>query len=253
MQGVAFVFPNGPAHGARPDIPGPDASGIFQGSCEIWSMDLWVDFEDASASAASTLRAGRMDGDQSPRARVLCKRLPDPVRLELVPPFTLRGNHAARYSHLTNTIIRRRGLPPQDDEWWIGHELAHRHLRRAERPFGDFEELWCNAFAAGILIPSEPLIERWRKGHDLRDLIEAFPLARPTCLALRVGELRLADTFIIQGAQARYTRAERAPSPDVVQLGAEAAQRGYVANTNARAWRLVDAPRRAAVVVDLAS
>lgn len=182
----------------------------------------FVDFEDAAASAAATLREARMDGDRAPDLRVLCKRLG--VRLELVAPHVLRGNHAARYAAIGDRIVRRRGLPPPRDAFLLGHELGHRYRRRAGYAFDDVEEGWCNAFAGALLVPPEPLFDRWRRGHDLGDIIDAYPHVAPTCLALRVGEARLAGTVVVQGVGVRYVRADIGPSREIVQLGVEAAR-----------------------------
>lgn len=194
-----------------------------------------------------------MDGDPAPNLRLLCKRLPEPVRLELVSPFVLRGNHAARYSAIGDQIIRRRGLEPWEDQWWLGHELGHRYRRRAGRPFDETEEAWCNAFAGALLVPAEPLLRGWQIGHDLGDLIERFPSVAPTCLALRLGEAELAETAIVQGAALRYVRTHHVVAPEVLKLGIEAARRGCASRVGlGKAWRLPEVPRRAAVVLDAA-
>lgn len=208
-----------------------------------------VDFTDAASSAGAVLRAVRLDGDVRPDPRLVCRRLS--VRLELVAPHTIRGGHAARYVGFGDRIIRRRGLPPWLDAWALAHELGHRTLgaRRV-----DDEEGWCNAFAGSLLVPPEPLFDRWRRGHDLADLIECYPNVAPTCLALRVGEARLADTVVVQGVATRYVRAECEPSCELVALGVEAARSGRAHRPGvAKAWRMPEVPRRAAVVVDHSS
>jgi len=209
-----------------------------------------IDFEDAAASAAATLKAARMDGEERPEPRLVCKRLG--VRLELVAPHVLRGGHSARYSVVGDRIIRRRGLRPSWDAFLLGHELGHRYRRLAGRPHDDQEEAWCNAFAGALLVPSETLFYRWHRGHDLGDLIEAYPNVAPTCLALRVGEARLADTIVVQGRQPRYVRAGVAPSPEMIDVAAEAARHGRATRAGvAKAWRMIDGPTRAAVVADV--
>jgi hypothetical protein len=213
---------------------------------------FWIDFEDAAASATSTLKAARMDGDEAPDARLLCKRLA--VRLQLVPPHTLRGNHAARYSALGDLIVRRRGLPPQVEGFMLGHELGHRYRRHAGHPYDHSEELWCNAFAGALLVPDYALCDVWRRGHDLGDLVEMYPNVAPTCLALRVGEARLAQILIVQGTIARYVRSHCEPTPDLINLGVEAVHSGRAQRPGlAKAWRLPEAARRAAVFIEAAS
>jgi hypothetical protein len=208
-----------------------------------------IDFADADASAASVLRDACMDGDDAPDVRTVCRRLG--VRLELVPPHVLRGNHAARYSAIGDRIIRRRGLPSHIDAFVLGHELGHRYCRQAGRPLDDLEDRWCNAFAGALLVPSEPLSAQWRRGHDLADIIEAYPNVAPTCLALRLGEARLASTVVVQGRATRYVRAECPPSSEIVMLGVEAARLGRASRHGlAKAWRMPEVSRRAAVVID---
>jgi hypothetical protein len=210
-------------------------------------MSRLVDFEDAAASAVATLREARMDGDRSPDVRLLCRRLG--VRLELVAPHVLRGGHVARYTSIGDRIVRRRGLPPWLERWWIAHELGHRWLARVGRAVED-EEGYAHAFAGALLVPAEPLFDRWRRGHDLADLIEAYPDVAPTCLALRVGEARLAGTVVIQGVGVRYVRAEIEPSREMVALGTEAARAGHAIKPGiAKAWKLPEVARRAAVVI----
>lgn len=179
----------------------------------------------------------------------MCRRLE--VRLELVAPHVLRGGHAARYSVIGDRISRRRGLPPFLDSFSLAHELGHRWLRKAGRVMNEDEEAWCNAFAGALLVPHTPLVDLWRRGHDLGDLLAAYPNVSATCIALRIGEARLAETFVVQGEATRYVRANHAPSPDLVRLGVEAARRGRAFRAGAKAWRMPEVPRRAAVVLDL--
>lgn len=207
---------------------------------------MTVDFIDAAASAASVLKAARLDGDGRPDARLVCRRLG--VRLELVAPHVIRGGHAARYVGYGDRIVRRRGLPAWLDVWALAHELGHRTL--SGRSIED-EEGWCNAFAGALLVPPEPLFDRWRRGHDLADVIEAYPNVAPTCLALRVGEARLAGTIVIQGSAPRYVRTDVDVRGDLITLGVEAARAGCAVRPGiAKAWRMPEVPRRAAVVVD---
>lgn len=211
---------------------------------------MGVDFEDATASAAATLRAARMDGEERPPVRVLCRRLE--VKLELVAPHVIRGGHAARYVGLGDRIVRRRGLPPWLDSWALAHELGHRVLVTEERDDVEDVEGWCNAFAGAVLVPREPLLARWRIGHDLADLIEAYPDIAPTCLALRVGEARIADAVVVQGRAVRYVRAGAPPTAELVTLGVEAARAGRAWKPGvAKAWRLPEVAQRAAVVVEV--
>jgi hypothetical protein len=209
-----------------------------------------IDFDDAAASAAATLRAGRLDGEPRPDVRLLCRRLA--VRLELVPPYVLRGGHAARYSAVGDKIVRRRALPTHVDAFVLAHELGHRWRYLAGVPFDEVrEEHWCNAFAGALLVPGESLFTLWRRGHDLSDLMEAYPHVAATCLALRVGEARLAETVVVQGQAVRHIRASRAPGVELVALGVEAARSGRASSPGlARAWRMPEVPRRAAVIMD---
>lgn len=212
---------------------------------------MTIDFEDAAASAAALIRAKQMDGERSPNERVLCRRLG--VRLELVAPHVLRGGHAARYSGVGDRIVRRRGLPPWLDRWVIAHELGHRWRRQAGLPFEESEEGWCNAFAGALLVPGEPLFDRWKIGHDLWDLVEGYPTVAPTCLALRVGETRLAETVVVQGLCPRYVRADHEVTRELVTLAVEAARCGRAAKPGiAKAWKMPEVPRRAALVLEAA-
>jgi hypothetical protein len=151
-------------------------------------------------------------------------------------------------------IIRRRGLPPWLDGFAIAHELGHRVLVLTRRGVEGMDvESWSNAFAGALLVPDAALRAAWQIGHDLQDLIERYPNVAPTCLALRVGEARLADAVVVQGAAVRYVRSETAPTRELVELGREAARVGRVVRPGvAKAWRLADVARRAAVVVELA-
>jgi hypothetical protein len=205
-----------------------------------------VDFDDAASSAELTLRAVKMDGADRPSVRVVCRELG--VRLELVAPHVIRGGHHARYVGLGDRIVRRRGLPPWLDAWALAHELGHRALGR--RVVEDVEG-WCDAFAGAMLVPAAGLFDRWRRSRDLTKLMATYPDVAPTCLALRVGETRLADVIVVQGRSLRYVRAAN-DVPSALTLGLEAMARGHASQDGVTAWRMADAPRRAAVVAEAA-
>jgi len=214
---------------------------------------MTVDFDDAVASSAAFLRRLRMDGLHRPNLRRACRE--ESIRLELVAPHVLRGGHLARYNPIGDSIVRRRGLDERRDGFAIGHELGHRYWAKAGRPFGgEDEEAWCNVFAGALIMPREPLAAFWRRGHDLADLMEAYPHVSPTCIALRLGEARLAEVLVIQGTGLRYVRADVRPTDDLVQLGVEAARYGKAVRSGiGRGWRMADAFRRAAVIIDEAA
>lgn len=212
---------------------------------------MHTDFDNASAAAEATLRTVRLDGEQAPDMRLLCRRLA--VKLEVVAPFVLRGGHAGRYSAVGDRIVRRRGLPAHLEAFVLAHELGHRWRARLAIPFDESEERWCNAYAGALLVPLAPLFAVWHRGHDLADLIETYPNVAPTCLALRLGETRLARAVVVvQGRDVRHVRNTGAPGPGVVALGIEAARRGHASSPGlAKAWRMPESPNRAAVVMDV--
>lgn len=206
-----------------------------------------VDFEDAQAWAESTLREVSLDGVDAPDPRRVAKRLG--VTIVSAPAHTILGGQGQMGRLGDGWVIRRAaGLDLRALLFTVAHELGHITIRRNGLRVPD-EEPWSNVFGAALMVPREPLRDAWRRGFDLRDLAERWPSVGSTCLALRVGEARLADALVVQGRALRYVRMEAEPSQDLIEIGVEAVNSGHASRPGvARAWRISDAPRRAAVL-----
>jgi hypothetical protein len=210
---------------------------------------MQINFDDAQAWAAATLREVAMDGDDAPDPRRVAKRLS--ITIVSAPARSILGGFGQMGRFGDGWLIRRAvGLPLPALLFTVAHELGHIAVRRYGLRVQD-EDPWANAFAGALLLPRDPLRLAWRKGGDLGDVVERWPNVAPTCAALRLGETGLAGTAVIQGRALRYIRMEAEPSQDLIALGVEAARAGRAMRPGiAKAWRMVDAPRRAAVVVE---
>jgi len=207
------------------------------------------DLDDPQAWAAAILREVAMDGDEAPDPRRVAKRLS--VTIVSSPARSILGGYGQMGRLGDGWVIRRAaGLPLPVLLFTIGHELGHIAIRRYGVRVAD-EEPWCNVFAGALLLPRDPLRHAWVRGGDLGDVIERWPNVSPTCAALRLGETRLAETMVIQGRAMRYVRMEAEPSQDLIALGVEAARAGRAARPGlAKAWKMPEVPRRAAVVLE---
>lgn len=206
---------------------------------------------DPSHAATRSLVEARMDGDPRPDPRLVAHRLG--ITIVSAPPRSILGGVAQIGRLGPGYLIRRaRGLPVPQLIFAIAHELGHIAVRR----FGlrvDHEEAWANRFAGALLVPREPLTEAWARGGDVADALACWPSVPPTCIALRIGEAGLAETIVVQAGETRYARTEREPSQEAVRVGVQAARRGRAARSGiAKGWRMTDAPRRAAVVLECA-
>lgn len=223
--------------------------GGWQRSYRSMQLDL---FSDAEGWADAVAREARLDGDEAPDPRLIAKRLG--VTLVSAPARSILGGVGQMGRLGDGYLIRRAaGLAPSHAAFVVAHELGHVTVRRLGLRVDD-EEAWANAFAGALLLPRSPLQRVWRRGCDLGDVLEAWPNVPPTCAALRIGEARLADTIVIQGRVARYVRGEIAPSPELIPVAIEAVRSGRASRPGiAKAWRLPEVPRRAALVLDLDS
>ncbi len=211
-----------------------------------------MDVEAIEGFAALALREARMDGDDRPDARLLCKRLGMTIVLSPASRFVGR-NHAQVGTLDGRPIIRiRKGLAPWLERFNMLHEAAHVMLARWAVEREDEEEI-ANGMAGAMSIPRDSLRHVWRRGADLRDVIESWPDVGPTCCALRLGEGRFADTAVTVGRKVLYVRSERHIDRALVDLAAEASSGALAVFAGARAYPLADGRRRAAVVVDLAA
>lgn len=207
--------------------------------------------QDAEGHAEGLLRQLQMDGDDAPNPARIAKRLG--VELLRAPRSSFVGRAFGQKARLGDRwIVRvRRGLSPRFERFVIAHELGHVIVDR-DRPSAacEDEEQWCNVFAGALVLPRDPLRAAWRRSGELEELLERFPHVGPTCVALRLGELRLADVYVIERQRVAWARAERVPSREVLSLAATATRAGSAIRPGMRAVRLLDAPSRAAVALE---
>jgi hypothetical protein len=211
-----------------------------------------AEMEEIEGYARLALTEARMDGDDRPSPRLLCKRLG--ITIVTAPRGTLVGRNFAQTGTLNGQpLVRvRRGLPPWLEAFHLLHEATHILLKRWRVEREDEEEI-ANGVAGAIAVPRDPLRRVWRRGEDLRDVIEAWPDVGPTCCALRVGEARLADSIVTIGSRVIYARSERPADARLLEVAAEAARGVAIIRNGLGAYPLADGKRRAAVLCELAA
>ena len=75
-------------------------------------------------------------------------------------------------------ILNQRDSRPRA-RFTLGHELAHILLVAQPAPAESSRELFCDAFAAELLMPEAALRRAWQRRRSLRDLARAFEVTRP--------------------------------------------------------------------------
>lgn len=204
--------------------------------------------DDADSCAEAALRLVRLDGHDSPDPALVARRLG--VALFVAPK-------SARWAELgeraivngEERIYVRSGLSPQVRNLVIGHELGHVIVARWRMTMAKpIEEQWCNRFGASLLAPSRSVRSAWR--GDVHAFCARWPHVPSTCMALRIGEARLASVFVTEGRNVRYARATCPPPGDVADLARRALAENRIERPGIRAARLPDVRRRVAIVVD---
>ena len=204
-----------------------------------------VDFGKAQRCADEILHETRLNRERAPDAVLVARRFG--VRVKKVARHALRLTPASAV-HLESgwLIAVREDTAVATAQFCIAHEVLHVACRRWKIVPEDWEG-FANAGAAALLVPSGCLQEKWHQHRNVRKTFAAWPHCPPTATTLRLGECGIAPTWITQGDEVRYRRAESSP-PEVTSIGSEAARRGQATRPGLRATRLPDAPRRAAVV-----
>lgn len=206
-----------------------------------------VDFDDAETHAAAMLREARLDGDDTPNPRLVAKRVD--VRLIRSPKHFMLGGGLGQRGMLDGRhVVRvRAGLSEHVERFVVAHELGHVAARRWNLRLDD-EEGWCNAFAGALMLPRRSVRSAWTKLGDLAEFVVHWPHVPPTCAALRLGEIRAADVYVVQGRQVIYARAEEVSGGDILRAASEALDIGSTERAGLRAARLPEVARRAAVM-----
>lgn len=211
-----------------------------------------MDVEAIEGYAALALREAAMDGDDAPDPRVFCKRIG--VMVVRSPRSRFIGRNHAQVGVLDGRpVIRvRHGLPAWLERFYMLHEASHVLLARWGVQRMDEEQI-ANGMAGAISMPLDALRRAWRKGEDLRDVMERWSEVGQTCCALRVGEARLADTAITIGRRVIYKRSDQPIDAPLLEYAARASTGEPVVSERVRAYPLADGKRRAALVVNIAA
>ncbi len=209
-----------------------------------------VTLEDADAIAGCVLREVSLDGDDHPNVRLVARRWGAQVYFA---PRTVKWAHQAEWIRVNgqDRIYVRSTLPEEDRTHPIAHELGHVAIERfALRIDGDIER-WCNRFGSALLCPANSVSTAWRRlGHDLRAVIDSWPLVPPTAIAMRVAECASVAMYVVQGRTVRYSFAETPATKDVIQAARQAVTDDSVQRPGLRSARLRDGRDRAAVIVE---
>lgn len=213
---------------------------------------MLVNLSDADVYADAVLKAVSLDGHDGPDLRLVACRWG--VRIFLAPAGA-RWRHVAEWVRLgdEDRVYVRSTLSEAERAHPVGHELGHVAIRRwGLRVEGD-PERWCNRFGSALMCPGDAVRRAWRHSQgSLAGVIDRWPTAPATAVALRLPEAIGLPTCIMDGRRVRYVSGVPVDMlPTLRDLAVRAINGGAAAldDGTAQAVRLADAPRRAAVVL----
>lgn len=202
--------------------------------------------DEAEEMAGLVLRESMQDGADRPDVWAVAKRLRVSV---------YKAPRSAKWSELgervrvngEDRVYLRSDVAEPLRTVVLAHELGHITVSRfGLRP--EDEERWCNRFAAALIAPEPSVWRAWRRaGADAHTYLSAWWATTPTLAALRLGECRCADVWVVQGSSVRYSRAERQAPAWLVNAAREAINGGAPRRTVAR---LGDGAKRVVVALE---
>lgn len=196
--------------------------------------------EDAEAVAGAVLRDVRLDGAERPCPRLVARRWKIGVYFA---PRSVRWSEIAERTRVRgeDRIYIRTGLSPQFQAHVLGHEIGHVAVARLGLRLDD-EEAFCNHFGGALIAPEPAVWRTWRSCERVDQMVAEWPEVTPTCIALRVGEVRCADVWIVERGAVLYARGRARSARPIVK-----AARG-ARHPELSACRLSDGSSRVAVV-----
>lgn len=202
--------------------------------------------DDAEEMAGLVLREAMQDGADRPDVWAVAKRMRVSV---YKAPRTAKWSELGERVRVNgeDRVYLRSDVSEPLRTVVLAHELGHITVSRFALRLED-EERWCNRFAAALIAPEPSVWRAWRRANaDPRTYLASWWATTPTLAALRLGECRCADVWIVEGSRVRYARAERQTPEWLVQAAREAVNGGELRRAVAR---LGDGAKRVVVALE---
>jgi hypothetical protein len=204
--------------------------------------------ETAEENAVHLLRSAGLDGENYPDPGVVAARLD--IRVRRVTSVHLPGNHGAFYDATDQSMAEihvRKSLGMQQLMSCIAHELGHLSAIRSHLNLHS-EEKYADIEGAAVLMPRASISNWWSRHLDIEGLFREWSHVPPSSIALRLGEVQAAETWIATRRTIIHRRSNRAFRSGILALSERAIDRGYARGNGYIAFRLPDAPGRAVIV-----